>query len=165
MTKKYIRLYFKRIFPIFALFAILNILMWYSCFNSYEDKMVYIREGITVTLLMMSGFIIRSALIIRFKKMIREQERMYSVSIDDDCEFNEIAYMICVSNNWIVFPANRAFYRENIKKISYKKRGTGRTADHFILVTTQDGKKYKMHASSGAVMRKIREWQKNEKKI
>ena len=161
MTKKYIRLYFKRLFPIFAFFAILNILIWISCFNSYEDKMVYIREGITLTLFLMSGFIVRSALIIRFKKMIYEQERMFSVSIDDDCEFKEIAYMICVSNNWIIFPANRAFYRKNIKKISSKTHGTGRGRGYYIIVTTKDDRRYKMSITSWGAVEKIKKWFKN----
>ena len=160
MTKKYIKLYFKRIAPFFLVFSILDIFVWIVTFNAYEDKALYIMEGIIFTLFIESYFIIRTSFIVRFKRMISQQENMYSIKIDSDTKYNEIDYGICTSKNWLIFAGNRAFYKSNIAKIRYKQYGKGPRATCMVTITTKDSKKYKILLPWKTTIIKIRTWYK-----
>jgi hypothetical protein len=160
MTKKYIKLYFKRIAPFFIFFSAFDIFLWIATFNSYEDKVLYIIEGIIFTLFIELFFIIRTLFILRFKRMISRQEMVYSIKIDNDTEYKEIAYGICTSKNWLVFAGNMAFYKRNIAKISYKEYGRGSKATCIVTITTKNSKKYKIFLPWKTTITKIRTWYK-----
>ena len=90
--------------------------------------------------------------------MISQQESMYSINIDSDTRYNEISYGICISKKWLIFVGNRAFYKGNIAKISYKEYGRGARVTRIVTITTQNGKNYKILLNDGATITTIRIW-------
>ncbi|MBO5097031.1 MAG: hypothetical protein J6B96_01805 [Agathobacter sp.] len=94
---------------------------------------------------------------IRFKQMIVNQEKLYSVRFNDE-NAEHLETTIYLSNEWLICAGISAIHKEHIKAISSTLRYGQAGASNEIIVKTADDKKYRIWRISVSNVQKIRNW-------
>lgn len=94
---------------------------------------------------------------IRFKKMIRQQERLYNVQFNDDGAVH-LENTLYLSGDWLILAGTCAIYKGRIRSVSSKLVvGKGGSSNR-ITIKTVDHKKYRIWCLSSSNVRKIKKW-------
>lgn len=97
--------------------------------------------------------------IIRFNRLISNQEKMFNIKFEDNNAKelgNPIAF---ISDNWLICSGTCAFYREYVKSFGVKRETGGRGPTSYkIIVNTIDGQKYSFYAGASKDIVMCREW-------
>ncbi len=153
VINKYIKIYHKRNI-LFALFCstatfvplIIADLMYDVNLNDMLLSFLpFVMSGICV--------IFASLWTVRFKKMIKMQERLYHVQFQDE-DVVHLDLIIYLSKEWFISAGTCAIYKPHIKSISYKRISNST----YVIIKTLDDKKYKMFCKSTTNVNKIRKW-------
>lgn len=157
MVEKYIKLFIKRniltalicaflIFvPIFIVALIFDVL-------SYDLFVAFIPFPIAFVCVLISLLPI-----IRFKKMIIQQEVLYSVKFCDTDSIN-LETTLFLNKEWLIWAGSCAIYKKHIHSVNYKKE-TGRVGSSYkVTIQTNDNKHYSVWCFSLSNIKKIKDW-------
>ena len=96
----------------------------------------------------------------RFRRMISEQEKTFSVVFDDTAALH-LETTIFLSNDWLIYAGSAAFYRGYVKSVSSKTKHALRGgSSNRVTLKTIDGRHYVIWAISPSVVKMLREWSK-----
>lgn len=119
----------------------------------------YTSVAILLFLPLIIAIIVSPLYIIRFNRLISNQEKMFNIKFEDNNAKelgNPIAF---ISDNWLIHSGTCAFYREYVKSFSVKKEwGATEVTSYKIIVNTIDGKKYSFYAGASKDIVMCREW-------
>ena len=94
----------------------------------------------------------------RFRRMISEQERTFSVAFDDTAA-QHLETTIYLSNDWLIYAGSAAFYRGYVKSVTSKTMHALRGgSSNRVTLKTIDGRHYVIWALSSSVVKRIKEW-------
>jgi len=98
--------------------------------------------------------------IIRFRKMIRQQESLYD-TVFSDTDADHLETTLYLSKNWLIWAGNCAVYKNHIQSIEYKLE-TGRVgSSNKVTITTVDDKRYIFWCLNTTNIKKIKTWHKS----
>ena len=98
--------------------------------------------------------------IIRFRKMIRQQEVLYD-TVFSDTDADHLETTLYLSKNWLIWAGNCAVYKNHIQSIEYKLE-TGRVgSSNKVTITTVDDKRYIFWCLNTTNIKKIKTWHKS----
>lgn len=157
---KYIYIYHKRNVRVALLCALIAFFPLFIASLFYdvtpEDTLVsftpFIMAAVCIT--------VASLYTIRFKKLIKAQEKTYGIEFQDTNAV-QIGKTLFLSDEWLIWAGSGAFYRKHIKTIS-SVRSQGRSSgslSYKAVIKTADGKKYSFWCTASAI-NKIRKWKK-----
>ena len=98
--------------------------------------------------------------IIRFRKMIRQQESLYDTGFSDT-DADHLETTLYLSKNWLIWAGSCAIYKNHIQSIQHKLE-TGRVgSSNKVTITTVDNKRYIIWCLSTTNIKKIKRWPKS----
>lgn len=157
MVGKYIKLFIKRniltalicsflvFVPIFIVSLIFDVLSYdlFVAFIPFPIALVYV--------------LISLLPIIRFKKMIIQQEVLYNVEFCDTDSIN-LETTLFLNKEWLICAGSCAIYKKHIHSVNYKKV-TGRVGSSYnVTIHTNDNKHYSVWCLSLSSIKKIKDW-------
>ena len=157
MVEKYIKLFIKRniltalicaflvFVPIFIVALIFDVL-------SYDLFVAFIPFPIALVCVLISLLPI-----IRFKKMIIQQEVLYNVEFCDTDSIN-LETTLFLNKEWLIWAGSCAINKKHIHSVNYK-RVTGRVGSSYkVTILTNDNKHYSVWCLSLSNIKKIKDW-------
>lgn len=94
---------------------------------------------------------------IRFKRMIKEQEKQYVSQFNDD-KVVHLETTLFLSDEWLICAGSVALHKNHITSIKSKLRYGRAGASNEVILTTTDGKKYRIWCLNSSNIEKIRDW-------
>ena len=157
MMKKYIIIYHKRNIMFALLFATLAFIPMFITSLLYD----YVPNDTVLSffpfVLAAFSVAVASLSIIRFKKVIRKQERLYGIQFQDTNAVH-IEKTLYVSEDWLIRAGTFAFYKKHIKSITYVLQ-TGKGGPSYkVTIKTTENKKYIFWSKNLSSIKKIRKW-------
>lgn len=160
MTTKYIKIYIKRnTFVFLGEVAVLPFV--FVIYGEFNKLFVY-------CLLALIGLFLLALLpIIRFRRMIARQERLYNAEFCDK-NVKRLEGTLYLSKDWLIWAGSKAIHKKHIAKIKHKFRShrnlLGRTISVYEIATiiTHDRKRYVMPNTDILNVHKIIRWNKRK---
>ncbi len=160
MVEKYIKLYVKRniflalfcatiaFLPLFIVGLIYDVL-------SYDLVVAFIPFPIALVCVLISLLPI-----IRFKKMIIQQETLYNVVFCDTDSIN-LETTLYLSKDWLIWAGSCAIHKKHIHSVKHKLV-TGRVgSSNKVTIQTNNNKRYTIWCLSSSNIKKIKDWFKD----
>lgn len=97
--------------------------------------------------------------IIRFKKMILQQESLYNTAFSDTgatC----LETTLYLSKDWLIWAGSCAIHKKHIQSVKSKLAAGRAGSSNKVTITTVDGKRYIIWCLSASNIKKIRDWYK-----
>jgi predicted ferric reductase len=155
--KKYIKIYLKRNVIIALICATLAFIPLFVVSLLYD----YVPEDTIISfspfLLAVSGVAVTSISIIRFKKIIRKQEKRYGIQFQDT-NAEHIEKTLYISRDWLIRAGNFAFYKKHIKSITYTLQNGKGGPSYKVTVKTIENKDYTFFSKIEPSITKITKW-------
>jgi predicted ferric reductase len=155
--KKYIKIYLKRNVIIALIYATLAFIPLFVVSLLYD----YVPEDTIISfspfLLAVSGVAVTSISIIRFKKIIRKQEKRYGIQFQDT-NAEHIEKTLYISRDWLIRAGTFAFYKKHIKSITYALQNGKGGPSYKVTVKTIEDKDYTFFSKNESNIKKIRKW-------
>ena len=95
--------------------------------------------------------------IVRFRKMIDEQEKMYN-TVFSDSGAEHLETTIYLSEEWLIKAGCTALYKEHVENAESKLMTGSAGASNRIKIKTKDGKRYIIWCLSDSNLKKILSW-------
>ena len=157
--KKYIKLFLKRrLLIVFISSTVLFILFFFVL--SFCKSAVYppsFALWVYVLAMVWYGFYI--ILVLRFKALIKRQEKQFGIVFNDT---NAMALYprseTFLSDDWLIFAGKTAFYRQYISCMQVILKRTKRGNDYYLKIQAADGKIFSIHIDSNSSAQKIKKW-------
>ena len=157
--KKYIKLFLKRrLLIVFISSTVLFILFFFVL--SFCKSAVYppsFALWVYVLAMVWYGFYIILAL--RFKALIKRQEKQFGIIFNDT---NVMALYpksdTFLSDDWLIFAGKTAFYRQYISFMQVILKQTNMGDDYYLKIQAVDGKIFSIHIDSNSSAQKIKKW-------
>ncbi len=157
MIDKYIKIYHKRNVQLALICATIVFVPLFVVSLFYdvvpEDTLVsfapYILAAIFVA--------IASLFTKRFRKMIHEQEQLYSVQFQDT-DVVHLETTLYLAKDWLIWAGSCAMYKEHIKAISSALRPGRIGSSNEVVVRTVDNKQYSIWCLSSSNVKRIKKW-------
>ena len=97
---------------------------------------------------------------IRFKRMIRRQERLYKIQFNDYYGAVNLEKTVYLSHSWIIYAGKIAVYKKHIQAISSKFINARGPSFYKVIIKTVDNKKYTLKCYEQSNLIKIHKWNK-----
>lgn len=157
-TEKYIRIYMKRnlrlaFFAAFLCFVPLFIVSLAFDVLSYDIIVSFVPFFIALLCVAFSYIYT-----FRFRKMISEQETMFSVDFDDTSA-QHLETTIYLSKDWLIHAGSAALYKGNVKSVTSKsQQGLRGGSSNRVMLKTVDGRRYVIWVLSSSNVKRIKKW-------
>ena len=97
--------------------------------------------------------------IIRFRKMIRQQESLYD-TVFSDTDATHLETTLYLSKDWLIWAGCCAIYKIHIQSIQHKLVVGRFGSSNKVTITTVDNKRYTIWCLSTTNIKKIKIWHK-----
>jgi len=155
--KKYIFIYNGRNVLLSLLFATIAFIPLYSSAMNYD----YVSNDLLLSFLPFAiaalYVVIASLFTIRFRSMIKKQEKNYGI-VFNDTRSEHLERMIYLSKDWLIFAGVYAFYKRYIKSVTYILKNVRGGPSYKVTIKTIDNKCYKISCRNLSGIKKIRKW-------
>ena len=98
--------------------------------------------------------------IVRFRKMIMQQELLYD-TIFSDTDVEHLETTLYLSKNWLIWAGSCAIYKKHIQSIKYKLESGRVGSSNKVTITTTDNKRYIIWCLSTTNIKRIKRWSKS----
>ena len=155
--EKYIKIYHKQnagIALLCATIAFIPLFIASLCYDVVPEDMVV---SFVPFVLAAFGVALASLSVIRFRKIIKKQERLYGIQFQDT-NAEHIGKTLYISRDWFIRAGTYAFYKKHIKSVTYVLQNGRRGGPAYkATIKTVDGKKYSFWCAASDI-KKIRKW-------
>ena len=111
------------------------------------------------------AFFISLLPILRFRYMIRLQEKMFNTEFcDEEAQPIHRYSLVYLTKDWLIVAGRYAFYRSFIRnnRIKILIQNNSRGNDYFIKIEGVNHQTYRFHADSSSSAKQIKAWSKTE---
>ena len=154
---KYIFVYIKRNILFSLLFATIAFIPLFIVALNYD----YVSEDIFASfvpfVIAALYVVIASLFTIRFKNLIKKQEKIYGI-VFRDTNNQHLEGTIYLSNDWLIFAGVYAFYKRNIKAVTYILENGKGGPFYKVTIKTMDNKRYKIWCKNSNSIKRIKRW-------
>ncbi len=159
MVEKYIIIYIKRniilalicaticFIPLFIVSVIYDVL-------SYDIIVAFAPFVIALICVLISLFPI-----IRFKKMILQQESLYN-TVFSDADVIYLETTLYLSKDWLIWAGSYAIHKKHIHSVKSELVSGSAGSSNKVTITTVDSKHYVIWCLSTSNIKKIKDWYK-----
>jgi len=160
MVEKYTKIYLKRnivLALICAAIAFIPLLIVSFIYDVLSYDLIVAFAPFPIVLV----FVLISFLpIIRFRKMIVQQESLYDTTFSDT-DADHLETTLYLSKDWLIWAGSCAIYKKHIQSIKHKLESGRVGSSNKITITTVDNKRYVIWCLSTTNIKKIKTWHKS----
>ena len=160
MVEKYTKIYLKRniiLALICATIAFIPLLIVSLIFDVLSYDLIVAFTPFPIAFV----YVLISILpIIRFRKMIMQQELLYG-TVFSDTDANHLETTLYLSKNWLIWAGSCAIYKKHIQSIKHKLESGRVGSSNKVTITTADNKRYIIWCLSTTNIKKIKTWCKS----
>ncbi len=161
MTRKYIDIYLKRNALLSFFCAIIAFIPLFVVSLIYDVVSYDLAVAFAPFALAFGCFLISIFPILRFKKMISEQEKIYNVTFSDVGATN-LETVLYLGDDWLIYAGSCALYKKHIRGVKHKTEHGRAGSSNRVTITTVDGKRYAIWCLSTSNVNKIKSWVKGK---
>ena len=160
MVEKYIKIYVNRNI-ILALICATIVFIPLLIVSLIYDVLSYdLIVALTPFLIALVCVLISFQSIIRFRKMIMQQETLYD-TIFSDTNADHLETTLYLSKDWLIWAGSCAIYKKHIEFIKHKLESGRASSSSKVTITTADNKRYIIWCLSTTNIKKIKTWHKS----
>lgn len=157
MVEKYIKIYLKRniilaLICAFIVFVPLFIVGLIYDVLSYDLIIAFAPFPIAFICVLVSLLSI-----IRFEKMIRQQEVLYN-TVFSDTDANHLEMILYLSKDWLILSGSCAIYKKHILAVGHELVSGRAGSSNRVTITTVDNKRHVIWCLSATNIKKIKVW-------
>ena len=157
--EKYMKHFLKNRFLMVFGYSSLFYPMFFLLFVTDESVWKSLLFGLIVYIPGLIWYAVDVVLVIRFKRLIQDQEQRFGVAFEDK---NAAAVApksdTFLSDDWLIFAGKYAFFRGYIKQISIISKRTAWGRAYVVKIYSADGKVYPRGVDSVFSAQKIQQW-------
>lgn len=160
MVEKYIKLYLKRN-ALLALFCATIVFIPLFIVSLIYDVLSYdLVVAFTPFLIALVCVFVSTLPIIRFRKMISQQEALYNI-LFSDAEADHLETTLYLSKDWLIWAGSCAIYKKHIRSIRYRLESGSAGSSYRGTITAVDNKRYVIWCLSASNIKRIKVWHKS----
>lgn len=157
MVEKYIKRYIKRNISVALICALLVFVPFFVVSLIYDVISYDLLIAFTPFPIAFICVLISFLPVIRFRKMIMQQESLYDV-VFSDTDADHLETTLYLSKNWLIWAGSCAIYKNHIQSIRHKLESGRAGSSNKVTITTVDNKRYVIWCLSAQNIKKIKAW-------